>query len=74
MSLNHVQIILKEINGGDGEKKGVSKWRNIQFVTAPHQIYYSVKHPCNFSVNLKLYQNNGQQRKNETNKTHSCLS
>ena len=39
MSLNHVQIILKEINGGDGEKKGVSKWRNIQFVTAPHQIY-----------------------------------
>ena len=30
MSLNHAQIIFKAINGGDGEKKGVSKWRNTQ--------------------------------------------
>lgn len=53
MSLNHVQIIVKEVNGGDGEKKGVSKWRNIQYVATPHQICQSVKHPCNFSVSLK---------------------
>ena len=65
MSLNHAQIIFKAINGGDGEKKGVSTWRNTQPVTIPHQICQSVKHPCNSSVSLKLYQNNGQQTKNE---------